>query len=29
MSLLQKLGRKQVRDLIGGYKAWLSANLPS
>jgi rhodanese-related sulfurtransferase len=28
-SLLQKLGRKEVRDLIGGYKAWLSANLPS
>ena len=28
VSLLQKLGRKQVRDLIGGYKAWLSAKLP-
>ena len=27
-SLLQKLGRKEVRDLIGGYKAWLSAKLP-
>ncbi|MEI6036895.1 MAG: MBL fold metallo-hydrolase, partial [Planctomycetota bacterium] len=28
-SLLQKLGRKEVLDMIGGYKAWLSAKLPS
>jgi rhodanese-related sulfurtransferase len=27
-SLLQKLGRKDVRDLVGGYKAWLAAKLP-
>jgi hydroxyacylglutathione hydrolase len=24
-SLLQKLGRRDVRDLVGGYKAWLAA----
>ncbi len=27
-SLLQKLGRKDVRDLVGGYKAWTAATLP-
>jgi rhodanese-related sulfurtransferase len=27
-SLLQKLGRRDVRDLVGGYKAWLAAKLP-
>ena len=27
-SLLQKLGRKDVRDLVGGYKAWRAAKLP-
>jgi len=25
-SLLQKLGHRDVRDLVGGYKAWLAAN---
>ena len=25
-SLLQKLGRRDVRDLVGGYKAWAAAN---
>ncbi|MFM8434734.1 MAG: rhodanese-like domain-containing protein, partial [Planctomycetia bacterium] len=25
-SLLQKLGHRHVRDLVGGYKAWLAAN---
>lgn len=28
-SLLQKLGRRDVRDLVGGYKAWMAANLPA
>ncbi len=28
-SLLQKFGRKDVRDLVGGYKAWLAAKLPA
>jgi hydroxyacylglutathione hydrolase len=27
-SLLQKLGRRDVRDMVGGYKAWLAAKLP-
>jgi len=27
-SLLQKLGRQNVRDLVGGYKAWVAAKLP-
>ena len=28
-SLLQKLGRAHVHDLVGGYKAWLAAKLPA
>ena len=28
-SLLQKLGRKDVHDMVGGYKAWLAAKLPA
>jgi glyoxylase-like metal-dependent hydrolase (beta-lactamase superfamily II)/rhodanese-related sulfurtransferase len=28
-SLLQKLGRRDVRDLVGGYKAWAAAKLPT
>jgi rhodanese-related sulfurtransferase len=28
-SLLQKIGRHDVRDLVGGYKAWLAAGLPT
>jgi hydroxyacylglutathione hydrolase len=28
-SLLQKLGRRKVHDLVGGYKAWLAAKLPT
>ena len=28
-SLLQKLGRRDVYDIVGGYKAWLAAKLPS
>lgn len=28
-SLLQKLGRRSVHDLVGGYKAWLAAKLPT
>jgi len=28
-SLLQKLGRKGVYDMVGGYKAWLAAKLPA
>ena len=28
-SLLQKLGRKDVHDVVGGYKAWLAAKLPA
>ena len=28
-SLLQKVGRKHVHDLVGGYKAWLAAKLPT
>jgi len=28
-SLLQKHGREEVYDLIGGFKAWLAAKLPS
>jgi rhodanese-related sulfurtransferase len=27
-SLLQKLGRAGVHDLLGGYKAWAAAKLP-
>jgi rhodanese-related sulfurtransferase len=27
-SLLQKLGRGGVLDLVGGYKAWAAAKLP-
>ena len=26
-SLLQKLGRRDVHDLVGGYKAWRAAKL--
>jgi len=28
-SLLQKLGHRDVRDLVGGYKAWLAATVPA
>ena len=28
-SLLQKLGRGGVHDMVGGYKAWLAAKLPA
>jgi len=28
-SLLQKLGRRDVRDLVGGYKAWAAAQRPT
>jgi hydroxyacylglutathione hydrolase len=28
-SLLQKLGRRGVHDMVGGYKAWLAAKLPA
>jgi glyoxylase-like metal-dependent hydrolase (beta-lactamase superfamily II)/rhodanese-related sulfurtransferase len=28
-SLLQKLGRRHVHDIVGGYKAWLAAKLPA
>ena len=28
-SLLQKLGRANVHDMVGGYKAWLAAKLPA
>jgi hydroxyacylglutathione hydrolase len=28
-SLLQKLGRAHVHDMVGGYKAWLAAKLPT
>jgi rhodanese-related sulfurtransferase len=28
-SLLQKLGRSETRDLVGGFKAWLAAKLPT
>jgi rhodanese-related sulfurtransferase len=28
-SLLQKLGRPHVHDMVGGYKAWLAAKLPA
>jgi rhodanese-related sulfurtransferase len=28
-SLLQKLGRRDVHDIVGGYKAWLAAKLPA
>jgi glyoxylase-like metal-dependent hydrolase (beta-lactamase superfamily II)/rhodanese-related sulfurtransferase len=28
-SLLQKLGRHDVHDLVGGYKAWRAAKLPT
>ncbi|MFM8497303.1 MAG: MBL fold metallo-hydrolase [Planctomycetia bacterium] len=28
-SLLQKLGRGDVHDIVGGYKAWLAAKLPA
>ena len=27
-SLLQKLGRSDVHDMVGGYKAWVAAKLP-
>ena len=28
-SLLQKLGRRDVHDMVGGYKAWLTAKPPA
>ena len=28
-SLLQKLGRRDVYDIVGGYKAWLATKLPT
>lgn len=28
-SIMQKLGRTDVHDLVGGFKAWLAAKLPS
>jgi rhodanese-related sulfurtransferase len=28
-SLLQKLGCSETRDLVGGFKAWLAAKLPT
>ena len=28
-SLLQKLGRRDVHDVVGGYKAWLAAKRPA
>jgi len=28
-SLLQQSGRSNVHDLVGGFKAWLAARLPS
>lgn len=28
-SLLQKLGRQHVYDLVGGYKAWAATRLPA
>ena len=28
-SLLQKLGHRDVHDMVGGYKAWLAAKLPA
>jgi len=28
-SLLQHLGRSDARDLVGGFKAWLAAKLPT
>jgi hydroxyacylglutathione hydrolase len=28
-SLLQKLGRRDVHDIVGGYKAWLAAKPPA
>jgi hydroxyacylglutathione hydrolase len=28
-SLLQKLGRRDVHDMVGGYKAWLATKLPA
>ncbi|MEI6255508.1 MAG: MBL fold metallo-hydrolase [Planctomycetota bacterium] len=28
-SLLQRLGRADVHDLVGGYKAWIAAKLPA
>ena len=28
-SLLQKLGRRDVHDIVGGYKAWRAAKLPA
>jgi rhodanese-related sulfurtransferase len=28
-SLLQKLGRRDVHDIVGGYKAWVAAKLPT
>jgi rhodanese-related sulfurtransferase len=29
VSLLQKLGRKDARDLVGGFKAWLATQPPA
>jgi hydroxyacylglutathione hydrolase len=29
VSLLQKLGRQHVHDLVGGYKAWLATKAPA
>jgi hydroxyacylglutathione hydrolase len=28
-SLLQKIGRRDVHDIVGGYKAWLTTKLPT
>ncbi|MBU6222570.1 MAG: rhodanese-like domain-containing protein, partial [Planctomycetes bacterium] len=28
-SLLQRLGRSETRDLVGGFKAWQAAKLPT
>ena len=28
-SLLQQLGRRNVHDLVGGYKAWLATRVPA
>ena len=28
-SLLAKLGVRDVQDLVGGYKAWVAAKLPT
>jgi rhodanese-related sulfurtransferase len=29
VSLLQKLGRKDAHDLVGGFKAWLATQEPA